>query len=287
MPDNSQYVQINVGVGPPRGIVRRGPLPGTSRHVRHAPIDALRGFVEHFWFIAWNLGDAPPYAAATLQHPSVHLAFEDGGSRIVGVMTKRFETVLSGRGRVFGVKFRPGGFRPWLGRAVATITDRRIAPADVFGRAITSLDAAITACDDELAMIERATAFLVAHLPPPDPNVERAAALAASIAAEREITRVEQLVASSGLERRALQRLFREYIGVSPKWVINRYRLHEALEQIAAGDAIDWTRLALDLGYFDQAHFIRDFRRLVGVSPGAYARGAKEGRGPASSDSAR
>ena len=73
---------------------------------------------------------------------------------------------------------------------------------------------------------------------------------------------------------RALQRLFREYVGVSPKWVINRYRLHEALEQIAAGGAIDWSALALDLGYFDQAHFIRDFRRLVGVSPGAYARGS-------------
>jgi AraC-like DNA-binding protein len=273
MAQDPRYVQVNVGVGPPRGIVRRGPLPGTSRHVRHAPVDALRAFVEHFWFISWDLGDAPPYAAATLQHPSVHLVFEDGGARVVGVMTKRFETVLRGRGRVFGVKFRPGGFRPWLGRSVATITDRRIAPADVFGKPVAKLDAAIAASDDELAMIGHATEFLVARLPPPDATVERVAALAASVASDRTITRVERLAALAGSDVRALQRLFRDYVGVGPKWVVNRYRLHEALEQIAAGDAIDWTTLALDLGYFDQAHFIRDFRRLVGVSPAAYARG--------------
>lgn len=275
MAEDSRYVQLNVGVGPPRGIVRRGPLPGTSRHVRHAPVDALRAWIEHFWFISWDLGDAPPYAAATLQHPSVHLVFEDVGSRIVGVMTKRFETVLRGRGRVFGVKFRPGGFRPWLGRAVATITDRRIAPVDVFGSAIARLDAAIAAASDELAMIGHATSFLLARTPSPDENVERVAAIAASIMADRAITRVEHLVAATGLDLRALQRLFREYVGASPKWVINRYRLHEALEQIAAGGAIDWAALALDLGYFDQAHFIRDFRALVGVSPGAYVRGMR------------
>ncbi len=275
MAEDSRYVQLNVGVGPPRGIVRRGPLPGTSRHVRHAPVDALRAWIEHFWFISWDLGDAPPYAAATLQHPSVHLVFEDVGSRIVGVMTKRFETVLRGRGRVFGVKFRPGGFRPWLGRAVATITDRRIAPVDVFGSAIARLDAAIAAASDELAMIGHATSFLLARTPSPDANVARVAAIAASIMADRAITRVEHLVAATGLDLRALQRLFREYVGVSPKWVINRYRLHEALEQIAAGGAIDWAALALDLGYFDQAHFIRDFRALVGVSPGAYVRGMR------------
>jgi len=122
-------------------------------------------------------------------------------------------------------------------------------------------------------MIERATGFLVARMPPSDTNVERVASLAASIMSDHAITRVEHLVAATGIEVRALQRLFREYVGVSPKWTINRYRLHEALERIAAGEAVDWSALALDLGYFDQAHFIRDFRRLVGVSPGAYARG--------------
>jgi AraC-like DNA-binding protein len=92
------------------------------------------------------------------------------------------------------------------------------------------------------------------------------------VASDRRITRVEQLVRELGVGARRLQRLFDEYVGVSPKWIIQRYRLHEAAERIAAGCANDWATLALDLGYADQAHFIRDFKRLVGLPPAEYAR---------------
>jgi AraC-like DNA-binding protein len=75
------------------------------------------------------------------------------------------------------------------------------------------------------------------------------------------------------LSKRPLQQLFNEYVGVGPKWVINRYRLHEVIERMAAQGPVSWTELALELGYFDQAHFIRDFKALVGCSPAAYMRG--------------
>ena len=73
------------------------------------------------------------------------------------------------------------------------------------------------------------------------------------------------------MSARTLQRLFRRYVGVGPKWVLQRYRLHEAAERIADGYDGDWAALALDLGYFDQAHFIKDFKALVGCSPAEYA----------------
>jgi AraC-like DNA-binding protein len=60
-------------------------------------------------------------------------------------------------------------------------------------------------------------------------------------------------------------------VGVSPKWVLQRYRLQEAAERMASGEATDPAELALDLGYFDQAHFGNDFRRYVGIPPAAYA----------------
>ncbi len=72
------------------------------------------------------------------------------------------------------------------------------------------------------------------------------------------------------MNTRALQRLFSRYVGVSPKWMIKRYRLHEAIERVAAGRAVNWSRLALDLGYFDQTHFIKDFKALVGRTPADY-----------------
>lgn len=73
-----------------------------------------------------------------------------------------------------------------------------------------------------------------------------------------------------GVSLRPLQRHFLRYVGVNPKWVIQRYRLHEAAERLKAGP-VDLASLALELGYFDQAHFTRDFRAIVGMSPGAWA----------------
>lgn len=69
---------------------------------------------------------------------------------------------------------------------------------------------------------------------------------------------------------RTLQRLFRRHVGVGPKWVLQRYRLHEAIEQLADRREVDWSRFAVDHGYFDQAHFIADFRAVVGRSPSQY-----------------
>jgi AraC-like DNA-binding protein len=74
------------------------------------------------------------------------------------------------------------------------------------------------------------------------------------------------------LTTRTLQRLFATYVGVSPKWVIQRYRLHEAAEQLAADPSINQASLAAELGYSDQAHFVRDFKRIVGMTPAAYAK---------------
>ena len=68
-----------------------------------------------------------------------------------------------------------------------------------------------------------------------------------------------------------LTRFLHEYVGVGPKWVIQHYRLHEAAEYAATGKPRDWADLAARLGYADQAHFIRDFKRFVGKSPTRYA----------------
>ena len=75
---------------------------------------------------------------------------------------------------------------------------------------------------------------------------------------------------ASGLTARSLQRLFAEYVGVSPKWVMRRARLHEAAQRASGGEPIDWAELAADLGYADQAHLSRDFTATLGVSPTKY-----------------
>jgi AraC-like DNA-binding protein len=123
-------------------------------------------------------------------------------------------------------------------------------------------------------MIELAENFIRERLPEQDETVALINQIIDLIITNREITRVDHVVSRLNLSKRTLQRLFSQYIGVSPKWVIKRYRLHEAAEQLAGGEVSDWPKLALDLGYFDQAHFIKEFKAIVGKSPAEYARDA-------------
>jgi AraC-like DNA-binding protein len=74
----------------------------------------------------------------------------------------------------------------------------------------------------------------------------------------------------SGMSVRSLQRLFGDYVGVSPKWVMRRARLHEAALRADGGEPVDWAALAIDLGYADQAHLTREFTATIGVPPSRY-----------------
>jgi AraC-like DNA-binding protein len=69
---------------------------------------------------------------------------------------------------------------------------------------------------------------------------------------------------------RSRQRRFQDLGGFGAMRVITRFRIHEVIESLAAGAPADWPRLALDLGYYDQAHFIHDFKGLVGCTPVEY-----------------
>jgi AraC-like DNA-binding protein len=222
--------------------------------------------------VRWDLHGRPPQLQETLPHPNVHLVVERGEARVWGVHSGRFSRMLEGRGAVFGVKFAAGGFRPFLGRPVAALANRSLPARALFGDAIDALVPAIPGCADLAAMVARVEPLLLARSPPPDPLAARARELVALAATAYDLTRAEQLAERAGLGLRALQRLFRDYVGASPKWTINRYRLHEAVAQLQAGGAVAWAELALALGYYDQAHFARDFRRLTGLSPGAFAR---------------
>lgn len=262
---------------PARGILRRNLDASHMTHGRYLPDDALAPFVEHYWSVSWDLRGQPPRLQETMPHPNVHAVVDAAGSGLFGVHTRRFAVELAGQGRVFGIKFRPGGFRPFLRRPVAPLANRSLPFAEVFGADGAAYERDVLACNDVEACVALSAHLLAAHRPPADPTVARVAGIVALAATDLAINTAEELAGRCGLGLRALQRLFNDYVGASPKWVINRYRLHEAIERLAAGTAVDWTELALSLGYYDQAHFNRDFRQLVGRSPGEFARAERVG----------
>jgi len=244
----------------------------TSRFARLRPGADLAVFVEHFWIVQWDLRD--PRVQETLPHPSVHLVIEHGRSGVWGIVKGKFSRLLEGEGRAFGIKFRPGGFYPFIRSPVSHLTNRVVPVPELFGAAGRAYENAILARHDDADMVATTEAFLRSLSPARDAAAEAMASLVDCVATDRGITTVDALVARAGYSKRTLQRLFARYIGVSPKWVIKRCRLIEVVDQLATGQTTDWTRLAMDLGYFDQAHFIKDFKSTVGRTPGEYLRQA-------------
>jgi len=256
----------------PRGVLNLRAGREGSHFARYHPSPDLEFFVEHYWIVQWDLRGQEPYLQETLPHPSVHVVFGEGGSRIVGVVRGRFSVLLKDKSGVFGIKFLPGAFYPFLKSPVSRITDRVLAIEEVFDVDAQMLEDAIMSQEEDCRMIEIAEDFLRRRLPERDENVTEVGRIVDCIMKSPEITRVDDVVDRVGLNKRMVQRLFSQYVGVSPKWVIKRYRLHEAAEQLASGGVADLSRIAVDLGYFDQAHFIKDFKSIVGKSPTEYAK---------------
>lgn len=251
------------------GVLQHSPPPGSYRHVRYMPGRELADWVQHFWIETWDWDGAVPQRREVLPHPCVHLAFVPERSRIFGVQLGRFVRELSGHGCVVGVKFRPGAFHPFLRQPVSSIANTSLPLGAVFIGA-REAEREVFSCREEAAMVKAAAGFLIARLPPPDPAVALACDIVETVASDKDITRVEQIVARWGISERSLQRLFRRYVGASARWVIKRYRIYQALERLSSNTQLDWANFAQEIGYFDQAHFINDFRKLVGCTPATY-----------------
>jgi AraC-like DNA-binding protein len=131
-------------------------------------------------------------------------------------------------------------------------------------------------------LIAAAEEFLRARWPAEDPQVELVGRIVAALLRDRDIARVEDVANRFAIPPRTLQRLFARYVGVSPKWVLRRFRLHEAAALLATEQDRPWAEVAAELGYFDQSHFIRDFTAAIGLTPVAYAQACRRKEAPVS-----
>lgn len=252
----------------PRGVLSPSSEAEGIAHERFTPSAELAPFVAHYWTVRWDLPDGHSFLAETLPHPCVHLLFERGRAQVAGLSTRIFRRRLRGQARVFGVKFRPAAFHPFLGAPLSRLRDRVQSLSSVFGAESHGLQRAILAEPDVRRCVQLAEAFLRGRLPKMPARTAALRDLVERLAADQTITRVEQAAALAGLDVRSLQRRFSVGVGVSPKWVISRYRLHEAAEQLSHPHPPDFASLALRLGYFDQPHFIRSFKAITGRPPG-------------------
>jgi AraC-like DNA-binding protein len=230
----------------------------------------IKSHVHHYWSGRWAL--SAPRLAEALPYPCVSVLFEevdgDRNAEVAGPRTGRVTRVLRGDGHVFGVTFRPATFgAPFVHGALAGFTNRVLPLGDVFGAAGASWAEAVHQAprlDDRISLTNELLARL---LPPLLAEARRFRDLVERMAADPTLLRVEDLCATTGVDERTLQRGFRRYVGVTPKWVLQRFRLIEAVERLKVPRPPSLADLAASLGYADQAHFARDFKRMVGETP--------------------
>jgi AraC-like DNA-binding protein len=258
------------------GLVGRAGSTSAFDLDRWAPSDATARFVEHFWSVSWDLRQQGPFDSTVITFPSLHITHEwgDDGPRhgfplpntlVHGVVERVFRTTISERGCVVGARFRPGGFTARFGRDAAVLTGRvQSVDDELFNGAIH--------LDDNVAVASaRLDELIGSHGGELDSTYVSLSRLIDRIRDDDQLHRVEQVMQHSPWSARTTQRVFRRYVGVPVKWVLCRYRLQQAALEIESHPGVDHAGLAISLGWYDQAHFINDFRAMLGTTPGEYA----------------
>ena len=290
-----------------RGIVNPAQLQRTAQLTRYPAGEALAGLVDRFWAVTWALPPGQEHVQAVLNHPAANLyvgvpepgvpvpgvpdpGVPDPGVREPGARgdvplegalegPHRFITRrrLAGRGWTVAAMTAPGGLGAFVRVPARTLTDRTVPldrpVLDVDGSALVAAVAAPTSEEERVAALRAGLERVVQTADAARIAAAREVAAVATVAeTDRSVRRVEDLAALAGVTERTLQRMFAEHAGLTPAWVIRRYRLLEAAEQARLhGVEVSWADLAADLGYSDQAHLVRDFRTHLGTTPAAYA----------------
>jgi len=238
---------------------------------RIKPSEELSALLETYWCVYWDLRGRPAHIQENIPDPCINMVFEENNSRVVGAVSNRYAVELTGRGNIFGIKFRPGGFYALTQSEVSRFSDSSMSISEFFGCESRDLIESINTAESVSLKVELAEAFLSPKIPRSVDSVVRINKIIDRIKCDSTIMKVAHLSESFGVSERTLQRLFKRQVGVSPKWVIRKFRMQEVLSQIEEGN-YDWQRLVGQLAYFDQSHFINDFKNVVGMAPTEYLR---------------
>jgi AraC-like DNA-binding protein len=190
-----------------------------------------------------------------------------------GQVTRPLALRSAGNAGVLGVRFRPAGARAFLGMPMRHATDQRIALDQLFAGEGAALAAAVgnAASDAERANIAEVfvLARVASHGHADDAIVARSVA---RIEESAGAIRLPELVSAAGIGRRQLERRFGDAVGIGPALLASIFRFRSVFDVIERDGSRPWTDAALAAGYFDQSHFIREFRRFVGCTPSEFAR---------------
>ena len=251
---------------PHPGILSRDYYENYELQCYEPPAD-LRPFVVHLWTQRKRLGGTLSRPLEVQTGPNIYLYSCEDTTFIQGVCSGSFKYDPTLPGVYAGVKFRPGGFHAFLGRSVAELSEKAVSAEDIFPGIGEELGSKVSSMRDA-EIVDVLEDMLRRHMPVADKNLQRITEIMELLQDDPTIENVQDVAQVVHTSERSLQMLFREYVGVSLKWVLVRRRLLAALAHASSG-RITWAEIAADLGYSSQSHFTREFKQVTGISPSA------------------
>jgi AraC-like DNA-binding protein len=244
------------------------------------PTPPLRPFIECFWTLEGDGFDDGSSPERILPDGCVELIlnFGDrflqhtGGERthqprnfIVGQMTGPILISATGAVQLLGIRFQPGGTRPFLDVPAHEITDKVGELGGLSGgfeRGLLDTCARAEKLDQKIAAVD---AWLVSRLGENrfDPHL---LALAARVIDCRGLVSVDQLAENAGVSSRQLERRFLQDVGIGPKLLARIVRFQQVFRAVGQSNPA-WSEVAVECGYYDQAHLIRDFNQFAQQTP--------------------
>jgi AraC-like DNA-binding protein len=259
----------------PRG--RLDPV-GFEHHVSFAtypPPDDLAGFIKHFWTIHWANQDTVYRSEELMHQPYVDVFVSIEQSGIQGTFRGKRTYLAAGNGRIIGARFRPGAFHAFWNGSMADLQDQIIELKEAFPQADRRFIEDLLALDDQ-AVIDGLVNLIRSKNPQPDANLEIINQIIAAIETQENLLTVTAVAKAFGKSERWIQQLFRDYLGIGLKWLLQRHKLLLAAQQIREGEQPNWVAMAYDLGYSSQQHFISDFKQVLGQTPVQYKKGLSD-----------
>jgi AraC-like DNA-binding protein len=242
-------------------------LSGIVRHYlsfdgEHSVLHRLRLFSDGHMSIVFNAS-----SNLTLDGQLLPDAF------IYGQITEYKDIACQGQVRLFVVVFRPDGFNRLFGLPASELKDKVVSFADLFGSQGLRLQQAVMGAVSLSEKIQQTEAFLLRLLGgrsrAADPKIAASLQL---IQKHNGAIAIHQLANALCCHTRQLERQFNTVVGLSPKRFCNVVRAHAFLKHLQAHSHL--TSKAYDTGYFDQAHLIREFKQITGLTPSQYLKKA-------------
>ena len=248
----------------------------------YAPVEELQPFIKCFWTLEDLTGEKTErqrvipdgcmemifhYGDPYKQH------FDDGSCLIqprcfvFGQITRYLEIEPTGISGVLSARFRPDGLVPFLTIPVAVLENKAVDLIELFGGDGEKLEADVLKAPDNSYRIKIIETFFLSRLTVPETIDSITKQCVDVIIKSGGQVGMTELSEQLNINRRSMERKFMSIIGMSPKQLARVVRLQATVKMLEQRKFISLTSLAYENGYYDQAHFIRDFKDFTGISP--------------------